>query len=215
VVSVNTFEAMKLGTVGRTIPGVELRISPEGEILIKGPNVMKGYLNMPEATREAIEEGWFHTGDIGTIDDQGFLAITDRKKDLIITSVGKNVSPQRIETLLRADEYIKEALVYGDGRAHLVALIVPDMERLIAGGIEIEERSWPIEQGESIKFFEKRVRDKLKLLARFEQIKRFALIDDLSLEAGELTPTMKVKREVVAGKFKDLIDRLYEPGQGP
>ncbi len=212
VVSVNTFEAMKLGTVGRPIPGVNVRISPEGEILVKGPLVMKGYLNMPEATREAIEEGWFHTGDIGTIDDEGFLAITDRKKDLIITSVGKNVSPQRIETLLRADEYIKEALVYGDGRAHLVALIVPDMERLVAGGIEIEQRSWPIEEGEPIKFFEKRVRDKLKPLARFEQIKRFALIDDLSLEAGELTPTMKVKREVVASKFKGLIDRLYETG---
>lgn len=213
VVSVNTFGAMKLGTVGRTVPGVEVRIGKEGEILIKGPNVMKGYLNMPEATRQTLEGGWFHTGDIGSIDDEGFLAITDRKKDLIITSVGKNLSPQRIETLLRADEYIKEALVYGDGRAHLVALIVPDMERLEAGGVRIEEDRWPIEKGEPVRFFEKRVRDKLKPLARFEQIKRFALIDDcLSLEGGELTPTMKVKREVVAGRFKGLIDRLYVTG---
>lgn len=213
VVSVNTFGAMKLGTVGRAIPGVEVRIGREGEILIKGPCVMKGYLNMPEATREALEGGWFHTGDIGSIDDEGFLAITDRKKDLIITSVGKNLSPQRIETLLRADEYIKEALVYGDGRAHLVALIVPDMERLEAGGIRIEEDRWPIEKGDPMKFFGKRVRDKLKPLARFEQIKRFALIDDcLSLEGGELTPTMKIKREVVARRFKGLIDRLYETG---
>jgi long-chain acyl-CoA synthetase len=216
VVSVNTFEAVRLGTVGRPIPGVEVMIGDrsqtgEGEILIKGPNVMKGYLNMPEATREAIHDGWFHTGDMGALDEDGFLRITDRKKDLIVTSVGKNVSPQRIETLLRADEYIKEALVYGDGRPHLAALIVPDVERLDASGVKIEKDKWPIEEGELIRFFEKRVRMRLKPLARFEQIKRFFLIDDcLSLEGGEITPTMKVKREAVARRFGDLIERLYE-----
>jgi long-chain acyl-CoA synthetase len=211
VVCVNTPEAVKLGTVGRPIPGVKVRISEEGEILVKGPNVMKGYLNMPEATREAIREGWFHTGDMGAVDEDGFLLITDRKKDIIVTSVGKNVSPQRIETILRADEYIKEALVYGDGRAHLVALVVPDIERLDAGGIKIEKDRWPVEDGEAVRFFEKRVHKRLKPLARFEQIKRLALIDDcLSLEGGELTPTMKVKREAVGKRFRDLIDGLYE-----
>jgi long-chain acyl-CoA synthetase len=216
VACVNTFEAVKLGTVGRPVPGVEVMIGDrsqtgEGEILIKGPNVMKGYLNMPEATREAIHDGWFHTGDMGALDEDGFLRITDRKKDIIVTSVGKNVSPQRIETLLRADEYIKEALVYGDGRPHLVALIVPDVERLDARGVKIEKDAWPIEQGELIRFFEKRVRTRLKPLARFEQIKRFFLIDDcLSLEGGEITPTMKVRREAVARRFGDLIEKLYE-----
>jgi long-chain acyl-CoA synthetase len=211
VVSVNTIEAARPGTVGRPLPGVEVRISGDGEILVKGPNVMKGYLNMPEATGEVIRDGWLHTGDTGTLDEDGFLTITDRKKDLIVTSVGKNVSPQRIETLLRADEYIKEALVYGDGRAHLVALIVPDVERLDAGGIKIENCRWPVEDGEPVRFFDKRVRERLKPLARFEQIKRLALIGDcLSLEGGELTPTMKVKREVVGKRFKDVIDRLYE-----
>jgi long-chain acyl-CoA synthetase len=224
VVSVNTLESVRPWTVGRPVDGVEVKISApsegaggggggggEGEILVRGPNVMKGYLNMPEATTEAIRGGWFHTGDMGRIDPDGFISITDRKKDIIVTSVGKNVSPQRIETILRSDEYIKEALVYGDGRAHLVALIVPDGERLASFGIELAETAGRVEDPEITAIIEKRVRERLKPLARFEQIKRFAVLGDcLSLAGGDITPTMKVKREAVGKRFKDLLESLYD-----
>ncbi|MEE9614689.1 MAG: long-chain fatty acid--CoA ligase, partial [Thermodesulfobacteriota bacterium] len=201
VVSMNTPEDVKIGSVGRPAPGVELRIKDDGEIVVRGPGVMKGYFNMPEATSEAVRDGWFHTGDIGFVDPDGFLTITDRKKDLIITSVGKNIAPQRIEAALRADECIKEALVYGDGRPHLVAVIVPDKEGLDAAGIRDEER---------MKFYEKRIHANLKPFARFEQIRRFALVDDELIREECVTPTMKLKRAMVAEKFRDIIDGLYE-----
>ncbi|MBI5233261.1 MAG: long-chain fatty acid--CoA ligase [Deltaproteobacteria bacterium] len=205
VVTVNTPEAAKLGTVGRAIRGIEISIADDGEILVKGPNVMQGYLNLPEENKKVFSDGWFRTGDIGSLDDRGYLTITDRKKDIIITSLGKNVSSQRIEMLLKSDECIKEALVYGNGRPHLVALIFPDREALSRTGISIEDKI-----GLHV-FFEKRMRDRLKDVARFESIRRFSVIeDDLTIEKGELTPTMKVKRERVGERYKDIIEGLYD-----
>ena len=211
VVSVNTPGAAKTGTVGRVLPGVEVDFTANGEILVKGPNVMKGYFNMPEATRETVIDGWLHTGDVGRFDEDGFLVITDRAKDLIITSVGKNISPQRIETILRADELIKEALVYGNGRAHLVALIVADTEKLTEKSIRTGGLGWPIFEGEAHKAVAKRIKKRLKGLARFEQIKSFALIEDaLTMESGDVTPTLKVRRERVGEKNSDVLEKLYE-----
>ncbi len=211
VISVNTLEKVKTGTVGIPIDGVEVSIAEDGEILVRGPGVMKGYLGMEEKSERALRDGWFHTGDVGEIDDEGFLKITDRKKDIIITSVGKNISPQKIETILRSDPHVKEALVYGNGRPHLVALIWPEPERLpdfSAEGETLKENILTDER--MVRYFEKIIHEKLKGLSRFEQIRRFALIEDtITIEAGELTPTMKVKREKVAGRLKAVIDGLY------
>lgn len=199
VVAVNTLSKNKLGTVGRVLPGVEIKLSETNEVLIKGAGVMEGYLNMPSATAEVIRDDWFHSGDVGHIDSDGYLTIVDRKKDIIVTSGGKNISPQKIEGLLRSDEYIREALVYGDDRPNLVALIIPE---------EPEEGLLPKDNAET--FFAARIRDRLQGLARFEQIKRFAIITEtLTVEGGEVTPTMKLKRDALAKKYADIIEGLY------
>ncbi|MBI5049189.1 MAG: long-chain fatty acid--CoA ligase [Deltaproteobacteria bacterium] len=213
VVSVNSLNAVKLGTVGKPISGVEVKIGSDGEIQVKGPNVMKGYWNMPEATKEVIKDGWFSTGDTGSIDKDGFLIITDRKKDIIITALGKNVAPQRLETLLRQSRYIKDAVIFGDKKPHLVALIVPELERLkeYSNGMEIsyDNDKELINDKRIYRFYEDIVHKMLKDLARFEQIRRFALISELTQDTGELTPTLKIKRRVVEEKYKSVIDELY------
>ncbi|MBI5894090.1 MAG: long-chain fatty acid--CoA ligase [Deltaproteobacteria bacterium] len=232
VVSVNTIKEVKIGTVGKPIPDVQVKIADDGEILIKGHNVMKGYLNMLEETSLIIRDGWFYTGDIGEIDKDGFIKITDRKKDIIINDLGKNVSPQKIEGILRADEFIKEVVVFGDKKPYLTALIVPDMEKLknlppdMAKLKNLPPHLSPLPQGERAgeggdsdeeilsdtathKFYEKRIKNLSKDLSRFEQIRRFALIPPLTSEGGELTPTLKVKRRVVENKYKEVLDRLY------
>lgn len=212
VVSVNTFSAVKLGSVGRPIPGVEVRLAKDGEIWVKGPNVMKGYFNMPEATSSVIVDGWFSTGDIGVIDEDGFLTITDRKKDIIVTALGKNVAPQKIEALLKSDEYIREALVFGDKRPHLVALIWPDVDRLKAyamkRGIPFDDREGLIRSQDIYRFYEDRIRVRLKELPRFEQVHRFAILKELTQE--EFTPTMKVRRKVVEERYREVIDGMYK-----
>ncbi len=213
VVSVNTLTEYRVGTVGRPLEGVEVRIAEDGEVLVRGDLVMKGYLNLPELTAHTIRDGWLHTGDTGRIDEDGFLTITGRKKDIIITSAGKNISPQKVENILRTDPYIKDALIYGDGRPHLVALIIPDTERLegLFGELGVESGLPGCLGDERLhRFFEARMRGLLKGLSRFEQIHRFALIaDDLSCERGELTPTMKLKRDAIARRYSSLIDSLY------
>ena len=211
VVSFNTMERVKTGTVGKMIDGVEVSIAEDGEILVKSPGVMMGYLGLPEESAGALEDGWFHTGDIGEIDGDGFLTITDRKKDIIITSVGKNISPQKIEGILKSDPHIKEALVYGNGKPHPVAIIVPEPERLREIADRTETLNGNILTGERVvKYFEKIVHERLKGLSRFEQIRRFALVEDtITVEAGELTPTMKVKREKVRKRLQAVIDGLY------
>jgi len=215
VISVNSRGAVKMGTVGRPIPGVEVTIAADGEILSRGPNIMKGYWSMPKETAEAVDaEGWFHTGDIGEIDADGFLRITDRKKELIINAYGKNVAPAPIENALKNSRYIGQAVVIGDRRKFLSALLVPDFDAL---------KGWAERQGLGAPGHEElianpAVRDLIAReveavnagLAGFEQIVAWELLpNELTLETGELTPTQKVKRRVINQKYGAIIDRLY------
>ncbi|RPH37221.1 MAG: long-chain fatty acid--CoA ligase, partial [Planctomycetota bacterium] len=191
VLCVNRLGGTRLGTVGPPIPGVELKIAADGEILARGPNIMKGYYNRPDETEKVMVDGWFATGDIGEIDAEGFLRITDRKKDLFKTSGGKYIAPSPIEGRLKLSPRILNAVVIGDARKFPAALIVP------AKGVARDEIAAEIAAlNES--------------LAHHEQIKKFELIEsDFTIDGGELTPTMKVKRKVVEKKYKALIDSIY------
>ena len=214
---VNRFDNNRFGTVGQPGVGVEAKIAADGEVLIRGKNVMKGYFKSEEATAETIDnEGWLYTGDIGEIDEDGFLRITDRKKDLIITAGGKNVAPQRIEQIMRTSPYIAQAVTIGDRKKYLSALITLDPDSI---------QRWAVEKGLGEKGLEElasdpkvreliqaEVEERNKELASYETIKRFEILPrDFSIEDGELTPTMKVKRKVVAEKYKAQIEALY-PG---
>jgi long-chain acyl-CoA synthetase len=214
VIACNRLEAMRIGTVGQPVPGMEVRVAEDGEILVRGPGVMKGYYHLPDATAAALEGGWFHTGDIGTLDPDGFLTITDRKKDLIVTAGGKNVAPAPIENRLKSDSLISEAVLIGDRRPYVVALIVPDFAGLSAWasseGIAPEGGNL-CRDPRAIEHVMERVRRINRDLAPFEQVKRIALIErELSVQDGDLTPTLKVKRRVVEKTFAPLIDLLYE-----
>lgn len=219
VLSVNTFEALRFGAVGKPIPGVEIRIQADGEILARGPNIMKGYYKKEAETREVMEGGWFHTGDIGRFDADGFLVITDRKKDLIVTSGGKNVAPQPIENILKLDPYITSAVVLGDRKRFISALIVPDFEKLEAwaraNGVAFRDRSELCRDSRAAAFIKSEVDRMTTGLAPYEQIKRIALLDrDFEIEAGEMTPSLKVRRANVESRYREMIDGLYkeEPG---
>ena len=191
VIAVNTAKHYKLGTVGRPVPGVEVRIAEDGEILVRGPSVMKGYWSRPEETAAALEGGWFHTGDIGEIDADGFLRITDRKKDLIVTSGGKKIAPQPIQNALKKSPRILEAIVVGDGRKYATALIVA------ANGATREAIAADVDGVN-------------KTLASYETIKRFELIpNDLTVENGSLSQKLEVKRRVISDRYRDLIERMY------
>jgi long-chain acyl-CoA synthetase len=215
IISVNTFENIRLGTVGKPIPGVEVRIAADGEILTRGPHVMKGYYNKPEATAEAIDpDGWFHTGDIGLVDQDGFLKITDRKKDIIVTAGGKNIAPQPIENRVKANPFILNAVMLGDKRKFPVMLVVPNYDKVrqwltatgMPGGTDAELAA---RHGVERKVDEE-VKGLLKDLAQFEVPKKILLLtEDFTIESGELTPTLKVKRRVVEQRYKDRIDALY------
>jgi long-chain acyl-CoA synthetase len=215
VIAVNLPDAMRPGTVGRPIPGVEVKIAPDGEILTRGPHVMKGYFRKPEATAEAIDpEGWFHTGDIGHLDPDGFLVITDRKKDLIVTSGGKKVAPQPIENRLKTNPLIAEVVIVGNRRNFPAALVVPNFEALEAWarqqGLAFSNRDELLGKPEVMARYEGIIDEMTPDLAQFEKIKKIALVPrEFTLEAGELTPTLKVRRRVVEDKYKDVIDRLY------
>jgi len=212
--TLNIPDAVRFGTVGKPLPGTEVTIAPDGEILIRGPHVFKGYFKNAGATEEALDlDGWLHSGDLGSIDRQGFLEITGRKKDLIITSSGKNITPVNIESELRDARYITEAVVYGDRRPYLVAMLTLDpdesvklAERLGIGTDPATIAADPQVHAE----IQKDVDAVNAKLARIEQVKRFAILDhDLSQEAGELTPTLKVKRAFVYDKYRDVFARLY------
>ncbi len=215
VISVNTPGAFRIGTVGRPFPGVEVMIAPDGEILTRGPHVMKGYYNRPDATREAIDaDRWFHTGDIGELRD-GYVAITDRKKDIIVTAGGKNIAPQPIENTLKTNKYISQAVVIGDKRKFPVVLVVPNWEQLEKWAkiknLLWTDRSQLLEMPIVHAKVEKEVFGKLHGLASYETPKKVALLEhDFSIERGELTPTLKVKRRVIDKTYRDVIDRLYE-----
>jgi long-chain acyl-CoA synthetase len=214
VLSFNTETMLKPGTVGRAIPGVHLLIAPDGEILARGPNVMKGYYHKPEATSEAIDrDGWFHTGDIGEIDNDGCLRITDRKKDLIKTSGGKYVAPQPIEGLLRLNRFFANAVMLGDKRKFPIMLLVPNFKALsqwAAGDGRERSHEELIALPEVHDQLEREARKSLRDLAQFETPKRFLFIpNDFTIESGELTPTLKVKRKVVEEHYRNQIEALY------
>ena len=215
VIAVNTPSQFRIGTVGKPVYGVEVMIASDGEILTRGPHVMKGYYNKPEATREAIDgDGWFHTGDIGELRD-GFLAITDRKKDIIVTAGGKKIAPQPIENALKTNKYISQAVVIGDKRKFPVVLVVPNWEQLEKWA-RIKNLLWT-ERAQLLEMpivhakIEKEVAGKLVGLAKFETPKKVAVLEhDFSIDSGELTPTLKVKRRVIDKTYRDVIDRLYQ-----
>jgi long-chain acyl-CoA synthetase len=214
VIAVNTPQAFRIGTVGKPAAGVEVRIAPDGEILTRGPHVMKGYFNKPEATAETIDaEGWLHTGDIGQLED-GFLRITDRKKDIIVTAGGKNIAPQPIENQVKTNKYVSQAVMIGDKRKYPVMLVVPNFEQLekwakyknLLWTSRSELLAHPLTRAK----MDKEVIGKLTGFANYEMPKKIALLEeDFSIESGELTPTLKVKRRVVDRKYQELIDALY------
>jgi len=215
VLTLNPVDRPKLGSVGTAIPGVQLKIAADGEILAKGPNVMRGYYNKPEATQEAIDaDGWFHTGDIGELDGEGYLKITDRKKDLIKTAGGKYVAPQPIENRVKLNKFVANAVVLGDKRKFPIILVVPNYdqlepwarERKLAYRSRVELIALPDVQAK----VEREVMGMLRDLAKFEMPKKVALIErDFTIDSGELTPTLKVKRRAVEQNYKTLIDGVY------
>jgi long-chain acyl-CoA synthetase len=217
VLSVNTPGNFRIGTVGKAVSGVELAIAEDGEILARGPGIMKGYWNNAEATAQAIDSnGWFHTGDIGVLQD-GFLSITDRKKDLIVTAGGKNIAPQPLEARVKRSEFVAEAVMIGDRRKYAVMLIVPAFSRL---------ESWAKQQGLAAatheellanervrRHMEQEVFGQLQGLASFETPKKIALLSrEFSLDRGEVTPSLKVRRRIIDKHYKETIDALYEGG---
>jgi len=214
ILTFNPRNAPRVGTVGRAIPGVELRIAPDGEILARGPNLMQGYFNKPEATAEVLQDGWFHTGDIGQLDGEGYLTITDRKKDLLVTSGGKKIAPQPIEAILKRSPLITEAVILGDRRKYAAALIVPEFtaleRRLKELGRPPAPREALVARADVTALYQEIV-DALNLeLSQFERIKRIALLPaEFTVESGELTPTLKVKRRVVEQKWAGKIEELY------
>jgi len=215
VLTVNCRDRVRLGTVGPAIPETELRIAEDGEILARGPQIMMGYHNLPQQTAEAIDpEGWFHTGDIGEIDSDGFLKITDRKKEIIVNAYGKNVAPAPIENALKASRFVGQAVVIGDRRKLLAALLVPDFDTLRAWagqqGIEADEVSILLGSEQVKALFTEEIKIVNEGLARYEQIRIWELLPaDFTIETGELTPTQKIKRRVINKKYSEVIDRLY------
>jgi long-chain acyl-CoA synthetase len=207
-------DRIKLGTVGRARPDTEVKLSADGEILLRGPHVFLGYYNKPEKTAETIVDGWLHTGDVGSMDDEGFVTITDRMKDIIITAGGKNITPSEIENQLKFSPYISDAVVIGDRRKFLSCLVMIDHETVAQFA---QERNVPFTNFASL-CRSREVQDLIwgeiervnRQLARVETIKKFSLIEQiLTAEDEELTPTMKLKRSYVNAKYKDVIDGMY------
>jgi long-chain acyl-CoA synthetase len=210
---VNTPEAFRFGSVGKPLPGVELKIAEDGEILLKGANIFAGYYKNDDATRETLADGWLRTGDLGYVDDDGFLFITGRKKDIIITAGGKNITPANLENGLKQSRWISQAVVVGDRRPYLVALITLDPEELgaLAEQVGVDADAGAMAEDDKVRAEVQKVVDQVNAkVGPVEQIKRFRILPaDLSQETGELTPTLKVKRNVVHDKFAGAIDEIY------
>jgi long-chain acyl-CoA synthetase len=220
VLTCNRPEDYRIGTVGRPVPGVTIALADDGEVLVKGPNVMEGYWKKPEETDKVFDaDGWFKTGDIGTVDADGFLTLTDRKKEILVNAYGKNIAPAPIEGALKMVRYIASAVLIGDRRKFLSALLVPNFDRL---------ETWARENGVSFRSPDDLVRNP-KVRALYQQtidivngdepserrIRTFALVPkDFTIEGGELTPTLKVKRRVIVSKYGDLIDKMYSAAEG-
>ena len=219
VITAGVLEENRPGTVGKAIPNVEIRIAEDGEIETRGPNVMQGYHNKPEETRAVFtSDGWFKTGDIGTIDADGFLRITDRKKELFKTSGGKYISPQPIEQAIKGSRFVSQVVLIGAGRKFPAALVVPIWEQLDSycklKGIQVQSRNELCHHPRILDLLQRQIDALTPNLARYEKIKAIALLEnEFSIEGGELTPTLKIKRRVIDEKYRDVIDRLYEEAE--
>jgi long-chain acyl-CoA synthetase len=215
VITTNTAMEMRLGTVGKPIRNTEIRLAADGEIEVSGAGVMLGYYNKPQATREAFtEDGWFRTGDIGTIDRDGFLRITDRKKELFKTSGGKYIAPSPIEQMIKASRFVSQVVLIGNERKFPAALIVPNFEQLEnyakLKNLDLKAPSDFCRSARILDLFEREVEKLTRNLSQYERVKRIALLEnELTIEGGELTPTLKVKRRVVDEKYKDAIEKIY------
>lgn len=213
---INSEKKFKFGTVGTVLHGIEAKIAEDGEVLVRGPMVFQGYYKDPEATEAVLtKDGWFGTGDVGEIDGEGFLKITDRKKDIIITSAGKNIAPQNIENFLKTISWISQVMVHGDLRNYLTALVTLNREAVEAyartNQIAFGDFKELVRHPKIFELVQKAIEEKNKTLASFETIKKFAILeDDFSQEEGELTPTLKVRRKFVSEKYKEILDRLYQ-----
>ncbi len=214
MVTFNTPNAFKFGTVGKPIPDCQVKIGENGEILVKSPSLTQGYYRKPEATAAAFQDGWFHTGDVGEFDTDGFLRITDRIKDLIITSGGSNVAPQKVETVYARDHFIEQFITIGDRRQYISALIVPNFTALEAyaqaQGIGYESRSQLVNEPAIRAFYQGRIAALSEELTPYERGKAFTLLAaPFAQETGELTPSLKIKRRVVAEHFASQIEAMY------
>lgn len=215
IISFNLKDQWKIGTVGRPIAGIEVRIADDGEVLTRGPHVMMGYWNDPQATSDAIQDGWLHTGDLGSLDADGYLSITGRKKDLIVTAGGKNIAPAALEALLIQDPFIEQALVYGDARPFVVAIIVPKFERMAdalresGGAFSTDEEV--VSDANLIAWFQQRVNLALKDVSQVERAKKIVVLTHpLSLDLDEVTVTQKVRRVAVFKRYQKYLDALYQ-----
>lgn len=214
-VTMNTPEDFRIGTVGKALPGTELHLEPDGEILVKGPTLMREYWNDPEGTAEILRDGWLHTGDVGEIDEEGFLRITERKKAIIITSHGKNISPLNIENHLRSDPYIDQVFVHGEQRNFLSALITLNRESVQRWaeekGIPFRDLAELSRRQEVTRLIEERIILKNQDLSGPESIKKFRILDhNFTVEGGELTTTLKLNRRLIENKYREILDRFYE-----
>ena len=215
VVTAGQVGDLRIGTAGKTIRNVKVRIAPDGEIETQGPNVMRGYWNKPEETQAVFtDDGWFKTGDIGSLDADGYLTITDRKKELLKTSGGKYIAPQPLEQMIKGSRFVNQVVVIGNGRNFPAALIVPDWEQLESyaklKNLELRSHEDFCHSPRIIDLFERQIAERTQDLAHFEKIKRIALLpQELTVESDELTPTLKVKRRVVDQKYREIIDRIY------
>jgi long-chain acyl-CoA synthetase len=215
ILTVNPPDALRSGSVGKPVRDVEIRIAEDGEIIARGANIMSGYYGKPEATGEVLRDGWFHTGDIGAFDGEGYLSITDRKKDLLVTSGGKKIAPQPIENTLKRSPLVAEAVVLGDRQRYAAALIIPDfaaLERRLKdlGRPPSDSRDALLARADVTGLYDEIMTGLNRELSQFERIKRFALLPrEFSIDTGELTPTLKVKRKVVEEKYREVIAGLY------
>lgn len=214
-ITANHLDNYKIGVVGHPLTGVVIKIAPDGEILAKGGPIFKGYYQKPEDTAQVMVDGWFHTGDIGEFDQEGFLKITDRKKDIIVTAGGKNIAPQNIENFIKTDPLISQVMIHGDKRKFLSALITLDKNEVMnfakSHRIQFEDYAELIKNEKIYQLIKTRVEEKNKQLAKYESIKKFAILDrDFSVETGELTPTLKVKRKFTSDKYRDILDQFYK-----
>lgn len=215
-ITINRPEDFKFGTVGKPLEGTQIRIAPDGDVLVKGPQVFRGYRQpVGNADGDALEDGWFNTGDIGEFSRDGFLRITGRRKELIVTSSGKNISPQRVERVIGSSPLIREVVVYGDRQSYLSALIVPNYDKLRElankGGMKYDATSGQLNNKHTYELIKSEIECKNRLLARHETVKKFVILDhDFSQEGGELTPTLKLKRQKIYEKYKDVIEGMYK-----